>query len=140
RARGVGRGGGRAVAGDGPRARRRDLRGRRCWFGCLVHAPCARDLLATGRASRRALGTQSRRRTARRHCCHRNRTRVLAVTCYHRGMRVVALLVVLCACYGPTIREGAPCGAGNACPSGLVCEEATQTCVRDPSLPPVPDA
>lgn len=62
------------------------------------------------------------------------------MTCYHRGMRVVALLVVLCACYGPTIREGAPCGAGNACPSGLVCEEATQTCVRDPSLPPVPDA
>lgn len=52
---------------------------------------------------------------------------------------VVAVIVTLCGCYGPAVREGAPCGANGACPSGLVCEAATSTCVRDPSSP-LPDA
>lgn len=54
-------------------------------------------------------------------------------------MRVLAVLAVLGACYAPSVREGAPCGAGNACPSGLQCDLTTLTCVRDPSGV-VPDA
>ncbi len=36
-------------------------------------------------------------------------------------MRAVALALVVGACYSPTAAPGAPCGAGDACPSGQSC-------------------
>lgn len=48
---------------------------------------------------------------------------------YNGRMRVAGALVIgLCAaCYAPSPQPGAPCTDG-ACPSGLVCATATQTC------------
>jgi len=34
----------------------------------------------------------------------------------------------VCACYSPKPPAGAACGVGGACPDGLVCSAATQTC------------
>ena len=62
------------------------------------------------------------------------------------------LLVVLVGCYSPRPQEGAQCGAGSACPSGLVCA-SDNTCVlpghengidapetRDAAIDAMPDA
>ncbi len=48
---------------------------------------------------------------------------------YNTGMRAAgALLLGLCAaCYAPSPQPGAPCIDG-ACPTGLICAAATQTC------------
>jgi hypothetical protein len=42
-------------------------------------------------------------------------------------MRRLALVVVA-GCYAPHAAPGAPCGIGGACPAGLVCSPASQTC------------
>lgn len=36
-------------------------------------------------------------------------------------MRALAVLCVVCACFDPRPRAGAPCGADRACPTGLTC-------------------
>jgi len=38
-----------------------------------------------------------------------------------RGLAAIAC-VASAACYAPSVREGAPCGPGDACPTGLVCD------------------
>lgn len=38
--------------------------------------------------------------------------------------------VVLAGCYNPRVVPGAPCGANESCPEGLVCSPATGTCER----------
>jgi hypothetical protein len=49
----------------------------------------------------------------------------------------VAALTVAVGCYSPTPQAGAPCGAGAACPSGLVCRMSTNTCELDNTVPPI---
>jgi hypothetical protein len=46
-------------------------------------------------------------------------------------VRAPAILLV-CACYAPHPHAGGPCGADDACPSGLVCVLSTQTCELGP--------
>jgi hypothetical protein len=43
-------------------------------------------------------------------------------------VRSFALLAAFAGCYSPKAQAGAPCGVGHACPSGLVCSAASQTC------------
>ena len=43
-------------------------------------------------------------------------------------MRWVVAAWLLAACYAPHAAPGAPCGAGGACPSPLVCVAQTNTC------------
>ncbi|MBL0220782.1 MAG: hypothetical protein IPQ07_43795 [Myxococcales bacterium] len=44
-------------------------------------------------------------------------------------------LALLVGCYAPSIPSGAPCGAADACPTGLVCAAGTHTCERtDPMI------
>ncbi len=45
-------------------------------------------------------------------------------------MRWSVGLALLVGCYAPSIPSGAPCGASDACPTGLVCATATHTCER----------
>ena len=40
-------------------------------------------------------------------------------------MRSVCLVAILAACYQPALQEGAPCGPGDACPSGQECRAGT---------------
>ena len=58
-----------------------------------------------------------------------------------RGLLVIGLLA---GCYRPKVHPGAPCDSDGACPDGLVCAAATQTCEETDSPPPIdatpPDA
>lgn len=38
------------------------------------------------------------------------------------------VIVVLACCYNPRVVPGAPCGANESCPDGLVCSPSTATC------------
>jgi hypothetical protein len=46
---------------------------------------------------------------------------------YHRQMRSVCigLVAIFAACYQPALKEGAPCGMGDSCPSGQECRAGT---------------
>ena len=52
-----------------------------------------------------------------------------------RRMRRLLAAVLLWGCYAPHPQAGAPCANG-ACPSGLVCSPATQTCEVTATSPP----
>ena len=41
------------------------------------------------------------------------------------AMRSACLAAILAACYQPALQEGAPCGPGDACPSGQECRAGT---------------
>lgn len=43
-------------------------------------------------------------------------------------LRVLLACCALTACFAPSVREGIPCGAGDACPIGLLCDPVASTC------------
>jgi len=45
---------------------------------------------------------------------------------------VLGWLVVLAACYSPSVREGATCASNGDCPAELRCDPSTNTCLLEP--------
>jgi hypothetical protein len=54
------------------------------------------------------------------------------------GARWLGAVVLVAACYSPAVHPGAPCGPGDSCPSGLVCE--ANVCVVPGTGSAMPDA
>ncbi len=57
------------------------------------------------------------------------------VPCYRGTVRAVLVgLAVVCGCYSGVPAAGAPCSIDGTCPSGLVCDPLSDTCVTSASL------